>query len=182
MGVKFIMDGGDKVGPQFKAKVLAFSEKQKTALNQATRKAADQIEYQGRANIGAGGNFKSTRWQGGFRAVVSFTKEGARIRVTHAVSYWRVFEYGARILGKPLLWIPLSFGNARQGTRAKDYPGQLFRVDRPGKAPLLLDKNGPQYFGKESVTIPKKWDLRGIVRTVARQMNQFYREAMRSGK
>ena len=89
----------------------------------------------------------------------------------------------ATIFGKPLLWIPLSFSIAGQlKVRAKDYPGRLFRVDRSGKAPLLLDENGPQYFGKASVRIPKKWRLRQIVKQAARDMSRFYREAMRRGR
>jgi hypothetical protein len=79
-----------------------------------------------------------------------------------------------------MLWIPLSFGNAN-GRRARDYGKPLFRVNRPGRSPLLMSEDGPQYFGKESVTIPKKWDLRGTVRRIARGLNTIYKEEMRNG-
>jgi hypothetical protein len=59
------------------------------------------------------------------------------------VKFWRVFQNGAIIHGKPMLWIPLSFAKDAQGIRAKDYPGKLFRVDRKGGlAPLLMTSSG----------------------------------------
>lgn len=183
-GVKFEYVNGDKLGPQFKKQVQNFGAKQKRALAEAARTAAAEIETSGRANIRAGGNFSSARWQEGFRAKVSLqVASNFLIRITHAVRYWKVFEEGRVIKGRPLLWIPLSFSTAgRLLVRARDYPKKLFRVDRPGKAPLLLDDTGPQYFGKAQVRIPRKWRLRTIVKQVARKMNVFYREAMRRGR
>jgi hypothetical protein len=161
-----------------------FGEKQTLAVQAVARRVKDELETEGRANIRAGGNFGSERWQEGLQARLSYQgRADIFIRMTHAVKYWRVFEYGAKILGKPLLWIPLSFSEAgRLKVRARDFPGQLFRVDRAGKAPLLLDKNGPQYFGKESVRIPKKWTLRKITAQVSRNMRKYYSEAMRNGR
>jgi hypothetical protein len=180
-GIRFTMPNADKVGKQFTLQVAKFTKKQRRAINKTALRAADEIEYQGRADIAKSGNFGSQRWQSGLQALVSFRGEGnAVIRVTHAVKYWKVFEYGAKILGRPLLWIPLSFGNAF-GVRARDYPKPLFRVNRPGKAPLLLDDQGPQYFGKESVTIPRKWHLRTVVNNVSNKMGRIYREAMKNG-
>jgi hypothetical protein len=98
-----------------------------------------------------------------------------------------VFEEGRIIRGNPLLWIPLSFADDAQGVMARDYPGQLFRIDRAGKSPLLMASGGPggkaqpKYFGRESVTIPKKWHLREIAKQVSRRLGEFYREAMRNG-
>jgi hypothetical protein len=183
MTVTFKFDNGDKLGKRFKQRVKTYSEKQIRGVQAAARKAADEILIQGRANMRAGGDFGSNRWQQGLQARISFTsRTDMTIRVTHAVSYWRVFEYGAVIYGKPLLWIPLDFAHDAQGIRARDYPLPLFRVDRAGKAPLLLTRDGgPKYFGKESVRIPKKWQLREVVREVSRDMPQFYREAMRNG-
>lgn len=181
-GLQIKLSGGDTLGPKLRNRAKFFSEKQTVALQSTAKKVQELIETEGRANIAAGGNFSSARWQQGFRATLQFVnRNDLIIRVTHAVSYWRVFEFGAKILGKPLLWIPFSFGNAN-GRRAKDYGKPLFRVNRPGRAPLLMSEDGPQYFGKESVTIPKKWDLRGTVRRVARTMNTIYKEEMRNGK
>lgn len=182
-GIETRIADGDKVGKKFALSVRKFSEKQRRAVAVTARKVADQIEFQGRQNIAQGGNFKSPRWQQGLQALVSFKGAGnAIIRVTHAVRYWKVFEFGARILGRPLLWIPLSFTH-NLGRRARDYPGRLVRVDRPGRAPLLVDpKAGPQYFGKESVRIPRKWRLRDVIRRVHRRTAALYKEAMRNGQ
>jgi hypothetical protein len=179
--VTFKFEGGEKLGTRFQSRVKKFSEKQIRAVQAAARRAATEIEDRGREDIAAGGNFKSERWQEGFQAKVSYTsRSDINIRVTHSVFFWKVFEFGAKIFGRPLLWIPLSFARDVTG-RARDYPGKLFRVNRLGKAPLLMSDDGPKYFGKESVTIPKKWHLRQIVKDVSREMKDYYREAMRNG-
>ena len=183
-GIKFTFDGGDKMGPQLKSRATQFNAKRTAAIQATAQKAKEDIETLGRANIRAGGDFGSARWQEGFQAKISYqARSDLRIRATHSVSYWRVFEYGAKIDGKPLLWIPLSFSDAgKLKVRARDFPGPLFRVDRPGKAPLLVNEQGPQYFGRESVRIPKKWTLRDIVRNVARNMKSYYQQAMKNGR
>ena len=183
MAVTFKYEGA-QLGPKFKAQVKRFSEKQVRAIQTASTQIAGDIEQLGRANIRAGGNFGSARWQEGFRAKVSFqSRTSITIRITHDVRYWRVFEEGRVIHGRPLLWIPLSFSTAGQlKVRARDFPGKLFRVNRPGKAPLLLDDSGPQYFGKEQVRIPRKWHLRDIVKRAAKSMNRRYKEALRNGR
>lgn len=184
-GLKFTMDGVGQLGPKLKVQAKRFSERQVVAIQSSARRAKEEIETQGRANIAAGGNFSSPRWQEGFQARLSFqTRTDLTIRATHAVPYWHVFEHGAVIRGQPMLWIPLTGSNAAlRGVRARDYGAPLFRVNRKnGGAPLLHDGNAPQYFGKESVTIPRKWRLRDIVRGVARQMGKFYRQAMKDSK
>lgn len=181
MPVTFKYENGDQLGPKFKVGVKRFGEKQGLAVQAAARRAARDIEEQGRANIRDGGNFGSARWQQGFKALISFVSRfDLVIRVTHSVRYWVVFEEGRIIYGKPLLWIPLKFGDAK-GVRARDFPGKLFRVNREGKNPLLMNEQGPQYVGVPSVRIPRKWHLRDIVKRVARNMRQYYKEAMRSG-
>jgi hypothetical protein len=71
--------------------------------------------------------------------------------------------------------------------RARDYPKQLFRVERAGKAPLLMTPGGKgqpaeaKYFGKEEVTIPKKFHLREVAKTASRNLPQYYKEAFRNG-
>jgi hypothetical protein len=183
-GITIRMDGLDANAQKLRVRAKKFSERQTRAVQEVSQRAKAEIEDQGRANIAAGGNFSSARWQQGFQAKVSYrTRSDINIRVTHSVFYWRVFEEGAVIHGQPLLWIPLSFSEAGQrGVRARDFGAPLFRVDRKSGAPLLMSDSGPQYFGKESVTIPRKWNLRGIVRAVARRMNTFYKQAMRNGK
>ena len=180
---------GRQLGRKFRERVKQFDERRILAIQAAARRAVVTIEIEGRADIRAGGNFSSDRWQDGFQAKLSYqSRTDLNIRITHEVFYWVVFEEGRVIRGDPLLWIPLSFAEDAQGVMARDYPGQLFRIDRPGKAPLLMASGGkgspaqPKYFGKEQVTIPKKWHLRQIVREVSRKLGTYYKEAMRNGR
>jgi len=180
---------GKQLGRKFKERLQRYDEKRIRAIQAAARRAVVAIEIEGRADIRAGGNFGSDRWQMGFRAKLSYkSRVDLSIRITHDVRYWVVFEEGRVIRGRPLLWIPLSFATDAKGIMARDYPAPLFRVDRAGKAPLLMASGGrgvkaeAKYFGKESVTIPKKWHLREIVKTVSRKVGIYYREAFRNGQ
>lgn len=180
--IKIRMDGVGQLGPQLRNRATLFDQKRVSAIQAAAQEAKVQIETLGREDIRAGGNFGSPRWQNGFQAKVSFVSQSdLNIRVTHDVPYWSVFETGKVIHGKPLLWIPMRGSDAAKlGVRAREFPEPLFRVNRKkGGAPLLMSKGGKvQYFGKDSVKIPKKWHLRQIVRDVARQLNTFYKRAM----
>ena len=182
MTITFKYEDGEKMGRKFSYGTKRFGERAIKAAQGVARRCKDEIEYRGRADIRAGGRFGSARWQEGFHAKLSYqSRADLSIRITHDVPYWRVFEEGRVIQGRPMLWIPLHFAVEAWGIRARDYPAPLFRVDRVGKAPLLLDAQGPKYFGKESVTIPKKWHLREITKDVSRKVNQYYREAMSNG-
>jgi hypothetical protein len=140
----------------------------------------------GRADIASAKGKFGKRWTDGFKASVSQGGGNYKVSVTHDVPYWRVFEYGATIKGKPLLWIPLSFATDAKGVRARDYPGQLFRVDRKnGKASLLLAAGKPaqpKYFGKEQVRIPRKFHLRTVITTATKQTRSIYRRIFKQEK
>ena len=180
MAIDFKYVNGDKLGPKFKFGVQRYGKKVIRASQQTARIAVDEIEAEGRANIAAGGDFSSERWQRGFRARLSFTsRTDMSIRITHDVPYWVVFEEGRIIQGKPLLWIPLSFSDA-VGIRASEY-GALFRVNRKSGAPLLLSKDDkqPKYFGKEQVTIPQKFHIREIIERVASRMGEIFKSKLR---
>jgi len=180
-GLKVSLDGSEQMKRNITVRSKKFSEKQIKAVQSSSRRVASDIETEGRANIAAGGNFSSSRWQQGFRALVSFeTRADLRIRATHAIKFWRVFEFGATIFCRPLLWIPLPWNNNK--VSAKDYGKPLFRVNRLGKNPLLLDDTGPQYVGVQSVTIPRKWDLRGVVKRASRNLNKYFKEEMKNGR
>lgn len=173
---------GDRVGP----KLDRLGTKSKQKILRAERGAAEDVRKEvlkaGRADIKQAGHF-GTRWTEGFQGKITEGGGNIRIAFTHAVPYWRVFQYGAIIRGKPLLWIPLSFAKDAQGIRARDFPGKLFRVDRKGgKAPLLLSSadGQPKYFGKESVRIPKKFHIVEIVRDGARHLKEFYKNRFKS--
>ncbi len=162
------------------AKIKARIEK---AIEEATKTLAENILQEGRSDISGAGNF-GARWTQGF----TYTSEGSLAQRTltfrHAVSYWRVFQYGATIHGKPLLWIPLSDAGLK-GVSARDFPGRLFRVERrSGGPPLLLSAADGQvkYTGHESVRIPKKFHLVEIIRAEVKTFGALYRaEYMQSG-
>lgn len=170
---------GKQFGRNFSIRTGEVSRRVDKAITVALDKAAREIKTRGDANIRSAGNFGS-RWTKGFK--VRATSRGTRgrrreatIEVRHDVPYFPVFQEGRVIRGKPLLWIPLSFSDA-VGTRARDYPGRLFRVDREGgKAPLLLsaDDKEPKYSGHKSVKIPKKFRILEIARDVASRIKSF---------
>ena len=166
---------GDKVGPTI-GRILAT---QSDLVREATQAAAvdfvSAFRARAAADIAAAGHFGS-RWTDGFTASVTQGGGNIAISISSQVPYFNVFQYGAVIHGKPMLWIPLSFATDAKGIRARDY-GQLFRVERKQGAPLLLAPGKPaqpKYFGKESVTIPKKFHTIEIAREMAAGFREFY--------
>lgn len=143
------------------------------------RDARDTILDLARADISGAGNF-GPRWTRGLKGqIVAGGSKDFRIFFTHAISYFTVFTKRTVIRGRPLLWIPLSFASDAIGVLASNFPGGLFRVDRKaGGAPLLLSvRTGePKYFGKASVTIPKKFAFFEIIRSVARDLRNIYKQ------
>lgn len=183
MVIRITYQNGDQLGRKFKNRTQRFGERQIRAAQQAARDAANEIVTRGKADIRKAGDFGSERWQQGLKAKTSYqSRSDITVRVTHDVPYWVVFEEGRVIKGKPLLWIPFDFAQDAQGKSARDYPGKLFRVDREGRAPLLMSDDGPKYFGKEKVTIPKKFHLRQIAAEVSRKMQQYFNKAMSNGR
>lgn len=173
---------GERVGSQLQRSAAKNTKKMLAAERGAANDVVEYVLPRALADISKAGKF-GARWTDGFRGKV--TEGGGFIRVsfTEAVPYWRVFQNGAVIHGRPLLWIPLSFAKDAQGVNARDYPGRLFRVDRKnGGAPLLMAAGKPaqpKYFGKESVTIPKKFHLVEIVREGAKRLKEFYSKRMK---
>lgn len=170
---------GDKqVGRRFRFGYKRFAERVGRAAGQTALDAAEEIEDRVRVQIAGAGNF-GLRWTRGFKARPTIGNNEILIRATHDIPYWTVHEFGATIKGQPLLWIPLSWTDAaRERIRARDYPGGLFRVDRKsGGAPLLLSiaTGEPIYSGHESVTIPKRFRMREIIREVTLKMRDIYR-------
>jgi hypothetical protein len=166
-----------QIGSKIKRSITRNGPRVRAAMRATAEEAADMIMEQCRNNIHSAGNFGS-RWIDGFQAVVGEGGGHIRIRVTMAVPYWTVFQTGKIIYGKPLLWIPLDFATDAKGVRARDYPGQLFRVNRKVGAPLLMAPGSPaqpKYFGKEQVTIPKKFRVLEIIERIARNLQPLYR-------
>lgn len=168
-----------KLGPKFQAGAKRYADIAAKASTSAAYEAARDIKKFGSADIRSAGRFGS-RWTTGLHADVSPPRGqssiDASIKISHKVPYFNIFEFGGTIHGKPLLWIPLSFANDAQGKRARDYPGKLFRVDRDGKAPLLLSSGSgePKYFGKSEVHMPRKFHIRDIGRKAARNLRTLY--------
>lgn len=148
----------------------AMKEKYKpvaTAAKAAIVDMAGAIKAQGRADIAAAGF--GVRWQNTFRA--DTYPKGAKVSanaaafVFHKIPYADVFETGATIRGKPMLWLPLANAPKSIG-RKKITPqlfiariGPLFRIERPGKPPLLaarISKSRRKQKGvsKAKVTLP----------------------------
>jgi hypothetical protein len=92
-----------------------------------------------------------------------------------------VFEKGAAIGGRPLLWLPIG---DKPGVRSpRQYPGRLVSVNVRGKPPLLFDaaqrERGPLFVGVRSATIRKRLDLRRIFELAAGKVKDFYEERIK---
>jgi len=74
-------------------------------------------------------------------------------------------------------------GTDAEGIPAKDYPGGVFSARKQGSGrPLLfaISDKKPRYFGIESVTIPAKWNLRGVQASVMANFREFYDAAFKA--
>jgi hypothetical protein len=182
--IRFYTDIGERVGPLFERKTARWGASVRTAARQTAKDAANSILLLGQGDIARAGDF-GTRWTQGLHVDVSEGGGNIRIQVSHDVPYFSVFERGKTIQGRPLLWIPLGFATDAKGVWARDFPDPLFRVDRKaGGAPLLLstiDKK-PKYFGRSSVTIPKKFHITEIARTIAKDLRSIYNKNLEEAK
>lgn len=128
---------------EVRKRIEALKEPASKAIIGAFRDAAKQIQEDARAEISAAGF--STRWVSGFTAKVSVPngRELSPILIgRHRIGYANVFERGATITGKPLLWVPLptapKLGKRRLTPRLYfSSIGPLHIIRRPGKPPLL---------------------------------------------
>lgn len=175
--------GGDKIGDTIRLRAKRQQERIADAARHSLNEARDRIIEAGRADIKAGGNFGS-RWTQGLTGTVE--PQGVRtsdltLSIRQAVPYWRVFEFSARIMGKPLLWIPLPWNRLK--VRARDFPGKLFRVNRKGKNPLLMQRQGKSaialYVGVKFVFLKRRFHLRSIIKRVSKTMPALFRKAKR---
>ncbi|MGR3593103.1 MAG: DUF6441 family protein [Limimaricola soesokkakensis] len=112
------------------------------AATSAVREAAAGVKAEARSQIASAGFGR--KWQNVLR-VDAYPRGGISINaaahVYHKIPYAWVFEEGAKISGKPLLWIPLPHVAKKIGRKKltpKSYPGELQSVNRPGKPPLLM--------------------------------------------
>lgn len=147
MAIRLTIKGRDgSISRILKGKTDDAYRKLETRVGQAIIDMAADIKEQGDADIQAGGNF-GDRWTNGFHADVSGAGFKSKVTVSHDVPYWRIFQYGGVIHGKPLLWIPIP-GTDAVGIRAKDYPGGLFHVVRKEDGMELLGSIAASQQGK----------------------------------
>jgi Family of unknown function (DUF6441) len=151
-----------------------------TASVAALRETADDAVEEGRSNIAGAGAF-GPKWQQGLkRRMVGATENGepslqAKAIIFHKFGFAGVFEHGATIQGKPLLWIP----TARGGPPASRSGKKLTAATVRGQ-PMLFDANDPArdrkplYIGVPSVRIPKKWRITEIVKEHAAQLAELF--------
>lgn len=136
------------------------------AVRTARRALAIEIKAQGDRQILSAGNF-SRRWTDSFQV----TERGERtdshlidIGFDNRIPFGLIHETGGEIRGKPTLWIPLPWTNLK-GTSARNFVGGLFKVNRPGKNPLLFsirDKQ-PKYVGVPFVSLQPRFHIRAMV-------------------
>lgn len=93
-----------------------------TATTLAMKDVQSAVKVKGRANIAAAGF--SRRWQNALR-VDQYPKTGISINAAvflyHNIQYAGVFEDGATIRGRPMLWLPLP-GTPKKVNRQKMTP------------------------------------------------------------
>ena len=160
--------------------------------------AAGRLKVEGHANI-AGAGF-GARWQNGWKVSEGLISAVPTILARHTIGYSEVFEDGAVIDGKPLLWLPLpgvprSIGGKRTTAALWERSvGPLFLL-KGGSHPLLLGapsgavrslrktppraRHLPHIIGLESLTIGKKFDLDGVTRKVAAQVPGLFDQALK---
>lgn len=156
----------EDVTDAIKDSILAIQSPVAEAATKAVRTAGDATKRAGRLDIAAAGF--GSKWQNTLR-VNYFPKSGASIDaaafVFHKIPYSVVFEEGATIRGKPLLWVPLKTtptkGIGRGKTTPKMLAGKglkLFTIKRAGKPPLLaadIPAFNPRARRKERLTLSK---------------------------
>lgn len=149
------------------------------AISASANMVASMQSSQFKANIAQSGG-KLGNLADGLSVTVAISDLQAVVSTTHERQYAHVFENGATITGD--MWIPLSDTDAA-GVRPKEYPGGLFSIKRTATGrPLLFsiaDKK-PKYFGIESVTIPKKWNLHGIQESIMANFRSIFDDAWKT--
>lgn len=151
-----------------------------TASVAALRETATNAVEEGRDNIAGSGDF-GPNWQRGLKHRIVGAKEGgepslqAKAIIFHKLGLAGVFEHGATIQGKPLLWIPTTKGAPRASRSGKKLVSATVRGQ-----PVLFDANDrdrhrkPLYVGVPSVRIPKKWRIIEIVKQHAAELGQLF--------
>lgn len=149
------------------------------AAHEAGVETAVEITNAGREDIASAGKF-GPRWTRAFKSQSKDIKGGCVVTTTMGGPHWRIFEEGRVLQGHPLLWIPFSDSDA-VGKKHSQYPGGLIQITSRRGLPLLISlrDHKPKYFGKQSVTIPKKFHLTEIAQTIGAKIGDKFAAAYR---
>ena len=151
-----------------------------TAAVAALRETAANAVQEGRQNIAGAGKFGPS-WQQGLQYRTVDAVEGgepslqAKAIIFHRMGIAGVFEHGATIEGKPLLWLPTDPGAPPASRSGK----RLVSATVRGR-PMLFDARDrardrkPLYIGVPSVRIPKKWRIIEIVKERAKELGALF--------
>jgi Family of unknown function (DUF6441) len=151
------------------------------AADAALRETATNAVEEGRSNIAGAGKF-GPKWQQGLQFRMVGAQKGGEPKaiIFHRFGFAGVFEHGATIAGKPLLWIPTTPGGPRASRSGKKLTSATVR----GK-PMLFDANDrdrdrkPLYIGVPSVRIPRKWRITEIVKENAARIGELFRKYLK---
>jgi len=162
----------------------AIRDRQKPVAEAAVaslREVASTSVQEGRKDIAAAGpNFREN-WQKGLQYRTKGAKKDeapslqAQATIYHRYGIAGVFEHGATISGRPLLWIPTTRG----GPAPKKSGKKLVSATINGK-PMLFDAGDhdrhrkPLYVGVPSVTIRKRFHITEIVKRNVKKMAEFF--------
>lgn len=168
------------IKPQIDETMAHLKARMQQAAASSSEELAGNILSAGRADIAAAGRFGGS-WISGFTYDISGEGTSWTITFHHSNNLWKVFQFGAKIQGKPLLWIPVDPG----GPRAKDFPGRLFQVKRGKKrdVPLLMsaDDRKVKYIGVKKVIIRRKFHLLKIIRDESKKLRELFKAGMKNG-
>lgn len=149
---------------EFEAKMRELETPIRTAGIAAVKEAGKLVKQQAEAAIAAAG--LGSRWKSGFKYRV-YTDQArnpnqiAAAFFYHRIGLFNVFEKGAQIKGKRLLWLPLptlpkafrGFGKRRMTPkRYSEEIGPLVSIRAPGKKPMLAAKVDRGKRGRSKIT------------------------------
>lgn len=133
---------------QFRGAIKEIERPIARAATGAIAEAGLAAKTEGRANIGSAGFGK--KWQNALRdKYYPKGRESMRpaVQLYHRIPYADVFETGATIQGKPLLWVPITNNIPAKLSGRRISPssytrlvGPLASVNIPGRKPMLVAK------------------------------------------
>jgi hypothetical protein len=172
-----------KVDVDQPAWLKAIRDKQRpvaTAAVAALREVAANAVQEGRQDIASSGRF-GANWQKGLQyRTIGATDGGepslqAQATVFHKSGLATVFEFGATIAGKPLLWIPTTPGAPPPRKSGKKLVSATVRGH-----PMLFDANDkdrhrkPLYIGVPAAHLRKRWHIIDIVKQNAEHLGELF--------